>query len=122
MSLPKKIWSTDFTQLDEIKLKAAWLPKRIPATLAVKRFHDGHLRAHWEFEYAGRNQWECVRGTPGHMREEPVNANSKTRISDTSKIPHDIELKAREFLAQTLKLRPHRLRIGRQRKSQIDQL
>jgi hypothetical protein len=105
----RNVWSTDFTQLDDIELTAAWLDKREVPTIAVKRFHHGQLRAHWEFEYVGKNKWECIRGTVAHMREEPCGVDlSKTRTSDTSKIPHDIELKLREFILRTLRIKPMR--------------
>jgi hypothetical protein len=102
----KKVWSPDLKQLDRIKLTAAWLKGTDPLRFTIRRFHRGTGRSYWEFEYIGNNQWECVRGGPWNLREQPVTADYKTRMSDTSRIPDDIQLKAREFLAQTLKIKP----------------
>jgi hypothetical protein len=110
---PKKVWSSDFKQLDRIKLTAGWLKGADPLRFAIRRHHLGTLRANWEFEYIGNNQWECVRGGAVNLREPPVTADFKTRMSDTSRIPDDIQLKAREFLARTLKIKPQPRRTAK---------
>ena len=99
-------------QLDRIELAAHWLKGTEPIRFAVKRLHQDVIRSYWEFEYTGKNQWECSRGVPVYLREEPVTAgDSSARISDTSRIPADIQLKAQEFLAQTLRIKPKPRRI-----------
>jgi hypothetical protein len=129
MSNPqKKIWSPDLTELDKIELIAFWIKGTEPTRFAVERLHGGNLRSYWEFEYIGENRWECTRGTPIYLREQPITAaDSNARRSDTSRIPADIKLKAREFLAQTLKIKPKptqrkTLRATAAKKNQSSQL
>jgi hypothetical protein len=109
----KKVWSPDLKQLDRIRLTATWLKGTDTPIFAVRRFHQGTPRSNWEFEYIGNNQWECYRGGPWNLREQRVTADFKTRTSDTSRIPDDIQLKAREFLARTLKIKPKPKRTAR---------
>ena len=109
----KKVVSLPWPELDKIDLAAFWIDKTEPVRFAVERRHDGIRRGRWEFLYSKRNEWECTRGGPQYLREERVfQPKPDPRETDESRIPNDIELKAREFLAAELELKPRKARAG----------
>jgi hypothetical protein len=99
----KKITSLRWPELDKIELTAAWVDAD---RFRVKRRHGDVDRGAWEFERKGRNDWECVQGGPLYLRGRWRTPNPDPRKTDESRIPHDVQLKAKQFLSDETKVRP----------------
>lgn len=104
----KNVTSMPWPELDKIELTAHWLKGTKPLRFAVQRKLNGIVRGHWEFEYKEKNEWDCTRAGPQYLREPSRTRTPEPdpRETDVSRIPNDIELKAKEFLSGGIKLNP----------------
>jgi hypothetical protein len=100
----KKVTSLPWPEIDKIELSAGWI--RNGQQFFVQRKHDGIIRGHWEFEHAEKNQWKCIRAGAHYLRDRLTPAHPDPRDVDDSRVPADIELKAKEFLAAEVKIAP----------------
>jgi hypothetical protein len=91
-------------ELDKIELTAGWIAGT--ERFAVQREHKGIRRGRWEFEHIGKNEWQCTRGGSHYLREQGPTRELNPRDTDESRIPNDIQLKAKEFLSEEVKLKP----------------
>lgn len=106
----KKLTSMPWPELDKIQLTAKWIGET--KRFAVQREHNGILRGHWEFEHTGRNEWQCTRGGSHYLREQRATRDPGSRGTDESCIPDDIQLKAKQFLLEEVKLKPIKSTTG----------
>jgi hypothetical protein len=99
-----EITSMVWPEIDNLELTAHWIDKSNPMRFAVQRVHKGIRRGYWEFEYAGKMGWGCVRAGACYLREPSRFSQSRLREVDDYRIPNDVQLKAKEFLTSELTL------------------
>ncbi len=99
----EKITSLPWPELDKIELTAEWFDDD---RFRVHRRHKGVIRGEWWFMRTRENEWQLIAGRAGYKRDRYFIPNPDPRKTNESRIPHDVELKAKQFLADETRLKP----------------